>query len=544
MRDNGPVTQHEHRLRPGENLVSTTDLKGRITYCNPAFISASGYSREELEGQPHNLIRHPDMPEEAFRDMWDTISAGEPWSMLVKNRRKNGDHYWVRANVTPLMSGTKVAGYMSVRTIPDRGEIEKSQALYAQMRREETNGQRPSFVLRRGQLLRVGAAAKLQRVLGVVARQRPALILLLASWTAAALTAFIGLRWGIAAATAIALGAFWFERQATQRSLRRLLHFAQQLAAGDLTQHLDAAAAADLLGRLQQCLNQLNVNLQTVVGDARTEVEQMETAVREIAEGNRDLSGRTEAQASGLQQTAASIEEIAGAVRANADSARDSAAIARQAEEVTANSHSSVENVRTTMHSISEWSRRIADITQVIDTISFQTNILALNAAVESARAGEQGRGFAVVAGEVRALAQRTSLAAKEIKTLIQTCLERIGTGVAEVELAAESMNRTKTSVTQLRELMAGIHQACEEQLVAISQVNEAVSSMDNITQQNAAMVEQLSATATALSDRAKHMKGSVQVFRTQTHEHVQTDAITLRRQARNRRLTEDSAAR
>ena len=162
MRDNGPVTQREHPLSPGENLVSTTDLKGRIVYCNPAFVAASGFAREELEGQPHNLIRHPDMPAEAFRDLWDSIAAGEPWSAMVKNRRKNGDHYWVRANVTPLMNGGEVLGYMSVRTVPERAEVEAAEALYERMRREAASGPAASIALHRGQLIRRGLAGRLQ----------------------------------------------------------------------------------------------------------------------------------------------------------------------------------------------------------------------------------------------------------------------------------------------------------------------------------------------------------------------------------------------
>jgi aerotaxis receptor len=141
MRTNLPITDREFAFPPGETLVSTTDLQGRILYCNPAFIHVSGYTRDELLGQPHNMIRHPDMPEEAFRDMWATISSGQPWSALVKNRRKDGTYYWVRANVTPLMSGTQPEGYMSVRTQASREEIQAASALYAQLRQEHAQGQ-------------------------------------------------------------------------------------------------------------------------------------------------------------------------------------------------------------------------------------------------------------------------------------------------------------------------------------------------------------------------------------------------------------------
>ncbi|MDZ4073762.1 MAG: PAS domain-containing protein, partial [Hylemonella sp.] len=162
MRINLPVTQHEFPFPSEQTLVSVTDLKGRITYCNQAFIDISGYSREELLGQAHNIVRHPDMPEEAFRDMWETIEAGSPWSGLVKNRRKNGDHYWVQANATPMRDGERITGYLSVRSRPARADVEAAEQLYALMREEAQRG-RLVHVLRQGQLLRRTVWGRLQR---------------------------------------------------------------------------------------------------------------------------------------------------------------------------------------------------------------------------------------------------------------------------------------------------------------------------------------------------------------------------------------------
>ena len=162
MRHNGPISQQEYLLPAGTTLVSTTDLQSHISYCNPAFVEVSGYTREELLGQPHNLVRHPDMPAEAFRDLWSTLQAGEPWTALVKNRRKNGDHYWVRANVTPVLEAGRVAGYMSVRTTPARDEVAQAEALYARMREPSASGQ---LSLQRGELRSTGASAALARCL-------------------------------------------------------------------------------------------------------------------------------------------------------------------------------------------------------------------------------------------------------------------------------------------------------------------------------------------------------------------------------------------
>ena len=163
MRNNGPVTQREYQLPSGTTLVSTTDLQSHITYCNPAFVETSGFSRDELIGQPHNLVRHPDMPAEAYRDMWDTLKAGQPWTALVKNRRKNGDHYWVRANVTPVLEGGRVTGYMSVRTAPARAEIQAAEALYATMRAEAAAGHL-AHTLHRGDVLVAGLGAAVGRL--------------------------------------------------------------------------------------------------------------------------------------------------------------------------------------------------------------------------------------------------------------------------------------------------------------------------------------------------------------------------------------------
>lgn len=172
MRSNLPVTQIEYPFPAGRALVSTTDLQGRILYCNPAFIDVSGFDRDELLGQPHNLIRHPDMPQEAFRDMWATISGGQPWSGLVKNRRKNGDHYWVLANVTPLFEGERPAGYMSVRTEASREQIDSAERLYAAMRQDEATGGVRRWVLRDGRVESGAWWARGRRLLAVGTQSR------------------------------------------------------------------------------------------------------------------------------------------------------------------------------------------------------------------------------------------------------------------------------------------------------------------------------------------------------------------------------------
>ncbi|HYR26092.1 MAG TPA: methyl-accepting chemotaxis protein, partial [Aquabacterium sp.] len=297
------------------------------------------------------------------------------------------------------------------------------------------------------------------------------------------------------------------------RPIRDLLVLANTLAAGDLTATIQSSRR-DVIGQLTRALNQLKVNLFAIVRDARHEVNEMESATHEIANGNQDLSSRTESQAASLEQTASSMDEITGTARNNATTAQQAADLARQTTEITHRSSEAVNQLTVTMGNIEESSTRIHDIIQVIDGIAFQTNILALNAAVEAARAGEQGRGFAVVAGEVRALAQRTATAAKEVKQLITDSSEKVQAGSQLTQSVQATMQETLDAVREVGQLVDGISHGVTEQLQGISQVNAAVTHLDGITQQNAAAVEEIAATSLSLASRAKVVSDAVQVFK------------------------------
>ncbi len=515
MRKNLPVTQQEYRLDPATTLVSTTDLQSHITYCNPAFVRVSGYTTEELIGQPHNLVRHPDMPAEAYRDMWATLKAGAPWTALVKNRRKDGDHYWVRANVTPVLEAGRVAAYMSVRTVPGRDEVAQAEALYATMRAEAAAGALV-HTLHQGELKAAGLGGLLARAMRPGLGGQLLLAALAGSTASAAASLWLtGLGWWAALSASLLIGgavAVWMRKLALA-PLRQAVTVVRRMSAGDLSQTLQAGRQ-DEAGQLARGLTQLNVNLQAVVGDVRREVEGITLASREIANGNHDLGSRTESQASSLQQTAASIEQITGTIRQTADTAQQAATMAGEAAAVAQRSGEAAVLVADRMGEIRTASHRIGEIIGTIEGISFQTNILALNAAVEAARAGDAGRGFAVVAAEVRALAQRTSTAAREIKVLIEDASNKVDAGTTLAQTTGDTTRQTQEAVQRVHALITEISTAAGEQSKGVAQVNAAVAELDGLTQQNAAMVEELAAAAQSMHGQAEVVTQAVRIFR------------------------------
>ncbi len=319
------------------------------------------------------------------------------------------------------------------------------------------------------------------------------------------------------------------------RSVFRPLHEAGRLfdriAAGDLTNRIEQRGNNEI-GILYGAVKRMQDSLARTVSAVRLGVEEIHTGSREIAAGNIDLSSRTEQQAASLEETAASMDELSSTVRNNAESSRSASELAMAASEVATRGGRAVGDVVGTMRGIADSSNRIADIVGVIDGIAFQTNILALNAAVEAARAGEQGKGFAVVASEVRALAQRSAAAAKEIKGLIDDSVQKVSIGSDQVEAAGATMQEIVTSVRRVTDIINEISSASEEQSQGIQQVNQAVSQMDSVTQQNAALVEQAAASAASLETQAQRLREAVAVFKLQAGQVIDADAPALGRGA------------
>jgi len=522
MRINSPITQNEYLMEDGKTIVSSTDLQGNINYANPYFIEVSGFTEQELIGAPQNIVRHPDMPVEAFADLWRTIKEGMPWTGMVKNRCKNGDYYWVLANVTPVIEQGKPVGYLSVRTKPSREQVREADEVYRQFK--AGNPRRLRIV--NGRVVSTGVMARLAGVLKMsLARQIGVATLLTSGVLALLAFALLGMNdagivaarsWmGVMAMIAM-LGMAWFGRNLylnVALPLRQATRAARMMAGGDLTAAFDIQRD-DEVGQLLVALRQTNVNLHSIIGDVRANFDQISLATGEIADGNMDLSGRTESQASSLQQTAASMEELTSTVQQSASNAASANELAERASAVAAQGGSIVSQVVTTMGDISASSNKVLDIIGLIEGIAFQTNILALNAAVEAARAGEEGRGFAVVASEVRNLAQRSATAAKDIKILIDQSIQKVQAGAALTSSAGVTMNQVIESVDRVSRVVEEISNATREQSDGIVQVNQAVIQIDDITQQNAALVEQAAAAAGNLAQQTRCVSQAMAVFK------------------------------
>ena len=513
MRNNQPVTQREYDYPADLMLVSSTNTKGEIILCNRAFVEASGFEYDELICQPHNIIRHPVLPPEAYRDMWRTIGSGLPWTGLVKNRRKNGDHYWVVANATPIMDNGKPTGYLSVRTKPSRAQVQAAEALYAKL-----NAGNSGLSLNRGQVVRggvMGLVNKWSRSSGEARLGFLLVAMILVSLGPSVLgvsgqTAFIIETLGMLLGSAVIM---WWFRSSVSAPLQTAERFARDVAACNLSTHVDTSAP-EPAGSLLRNLSQIQVNLKAIIGDVRSEVSGFGQAAQEIAAASQDLSARTETQASNLEETAASMEELAATVRTTSDNAKAMADPTPRSAHIAANGQTAIHTVGEAMKGIESSSKKMSEIISVIEGIAFQTNILALNAAVEAARAGEQGRGFAVVAGEVRSLAQRSGAAAKEIKDLIQNSVNQVTNAVGQMGQASGTIDDVVTEINATHTVVEEIRHATREQSEGLMQINNAIVQLDNVTQQNAAMVEQASAAADNLSTGSEGLKRSVAVFR------------------------------
>ena len=514
MRNNQPVSQREYVFDDHATLMSTTDLNSYIRYANDAFIEASGFTPEEVNGQPHNLVRHPDMPPEVFRDMWATLKQGEPWTGLVKNRRKNGDHYWVRANAVPLVREGKVQGYMSVRIKPTPEEINGAETLYRNVREGRAKG----VCFHKGLLIGRGwrRIGSLLKTLPLRWRIRSPLLALLPLSVAGvwALGLSAGALGGFTAGMALLLllANCWLEQQIS-RPIERVCRQAVSVATG-ASHKVDLMDRVDEVGMTLRAIGQLGSMFRWLVDDVSGQAINVLSASDAIARGNDDLSRRTEQAAANVQQTAATMNEMAATVKSNTETAGEVNSLSATTSQAAQKGGEVMQEMVSMMAEIADSSKRIANITSVIDGIAFQTNILALNAAVEAARAGEQGKGFAVVAGEVRSLAQRSASAASEIKNLLETSALRVQSGSDHADAAGRTMQDIVSQVQNVTALIAQISAATAEQSIALSEVSIAVEDLDDITHQNAARVQEGAEASGRMACQANRLVEAIGVFR------------------------------
>ncbi|MBN4801761.1 PAS domain-containing protein [Enterobacter asburiae] len=499
------VTQNEYPLDDDTTLMSTTDVHSYITHANDTFVQVSGYQLDELTGQPHNMVRHPDMPKAAFADMWYTLQQGEPWSGIVKNRRKNGDHYWVRANAVPMVRRGQVTGYMSIRTKATAEEIVAVEPLYRALNDGRCKKRiHKGLVVGKGWLGKLPAMPLRWRVRSVMA----ALFAVLAATLIATSAGWMPLA---AAALVMLLGTLLFEQQIV-RPVENVARQALKVATGERNsvQHLNRS---DELGLTLRAVGQLGLMCRWLINDVSSQVVSVRDGSDRLAQGNEDLNDRTRQTVANVQQTVATMNQMAASVQSNSETAAEVDKLSVAASSAATKGGNAMQTVVKTMDDIADSTQRIGSITSLINDIAFQTNILALNAAVEAARAGEQGKGFAVVAGEVRHLASRSASAANDIRKLIDASASKVQSGSEQVHAAGRTMDDIVEQVKNVTQLIAQISHATSEQATGLSELTRAVAELDSITQKNADLVEESAHISAMVKHRAGRLKDAVTVL-------------------------------
>lgn len=484
MRNNGHITGKEVPVQPGEEIVSSTDTQGKIEYCNDTFSRIAGYEQDELIGQHHNILRHPDMPAETFALLWQALKGRKPWMGIIKNRCKNGDHYWVSAYVTPVGKRGNVSGYESVRVQADRKTIGRAERAYKRLSAGKPACPLLKALMQRNQtgLLVTFALLLLTTIYHLATGQN------LTGYTAGGVVSVIAgavAQWG----HTMTLSAALARARATHCDpIAAYIYTGRADSAGEieLAQLAIAARLRTALGRFQESASELK-------NQALTAQQQTQVTFARMAE----QQAQTANVAHAMSQMSQAVQEVAQGASETSNTTGDAIKEVARGNEVITHANTAINELSSTvtalnkvLERLTEGSGKIASVADVIRAVAEQTNLLALNAAIEAARAGEQGRGFAVVADEVRTLAQRTQRSTEDIQAIIGELSE-------STQLAGDNMEQCQHLVDRSVSEMVNVSDA-------LTAITNAVSAIDLLSHQIAAAAEEQSATATDIDNNTR----------------------------------------